>query len=271
MTSEHWIDSHCHLLYDYDGKSTETLINEAQNENVTSLISICCEAREVAPLQSISTQHPSVFYTAGVHPHSVEKIVATDWDVLKNALQDPKCVAVGEIGLDYYYDHSDREQQREALTRLLDLAVEVQKPVVIHCREAEDDMLSALTLYAQKHPHKDRLGVIHCFTGTRKFAEACIDLGFYISFSGILTFKNAADLRETAQALPLKRLLVETDSPYLAPVPFRGKKCEPKMVVKTGEKLAELHGVSIELLRDVTTENVRYLFALPNPASKSSD
>jgi TatD DNase family protein len=204
-----------------------------------------------------------VFHSAGVHPHDVDKWADGDLERIRAASAHEKCRAIGEIGLDYYYDNSPRELQKQWLVEQLRLASEVALPVVIHSRDAEADLLAALKDYVHGLRGSHVPGVIHCFTGTEDFGRACLDLGFYISFSGILTFKNAEPLRAAAKAFPLERLLVETDSPFLAPIPFRGKKCEPSMVRHTALKLAEIKGVSIEEVAAVTTVNSRRVFRLP--------
>jgi TatD DNase family protein len=178
-------------------------------------------------------------------------------------------LAIGEIGLDYHYDHSPREVQRRVLEEQLEIALSLDLPVVIHTREAEEDQLQSLKSYIEQLPKnadgklKKPPGVIHCFTSSQEFGKACLDLGFYISFSGILTFKAAEDLRNSARAYPIERLLVETDSPFLAPVPMRGRKCEPSMVVHTAKKLAELKGLALEEVSRITTANAKSVFRIP--------
>lgn len=263
------IDSHCHLNYEYTPKNQEQIIQEARDAGVGAMITVAAELGVIPKLEELSDRFPFIFHSAGVHPHEALSFGASPEDitrslaVLEKAVQHPKCCAIGEIGLDYYYDHSPREIQKNVLDLQLELAIQTQLPVIIHSREAEDDLLTSLQSYAKKLPLGARPGVIHCFSGTRQFGEACIDLGFYISFSGILTFKNAEELREAARAFPLDRLLVETDSPYLAPIPFRGKKCEPSMVKWTAQKLAEIKGLSFDEIAQVTTANAKTLFRLP--------
>lgn len=254
------IDTHCHLDYEYDGKSDTQLVEEARSAGVETLVTIGVDASSIPRLQALSARFDNVFHTVGVHPHEAGSMSDDQLALLREAARHPKCRAIGEIGLDYYYQHSPKEAQIARLRQLLDLALEVRLPIIIHSRDGEQDLLPLLEAYA-KRVHDEgggrSPGIIHCFTGTRAFAEACVGLGFYISFSGILTFKNAEDLRESARALPLEKLLVETDSPYLAPVPMRGKKCEPAYVVHTARKLAELKGVSFEELASATTANAR--------------
>jgi TatD DNase family protein len=256
------IDSHCHLNYDYAPKSTEDLINEARAQGVSTLITIGVDPGSLTTVQSISEKFENVYHTMGYHPHDSIDIKDEDLVALEKAAQHPKCRAVGEIGLDYHYDHSPRDVQQKRLQDQLEIALRTKQPVIIHSREGEEDLLRALTAYAARVEPGAVPGVIHCFTGTREFGRACLALGFYISFSGILTFKNAEDLRECAREFPLDRILVETDSPYLAPIPYRGKKCEPSMVRLTAMKLAEVKGISLEEVARVTTANSKRFFRI---------
>jgi TatD DNase family protein len=256
------IDTHCHLDYEYDGgKGPDQLVSEAVEAGVGTLITIGTEPSNFDAVREISERFPNVYHTIGVHPHDASKVDASVLADMKPRLSHPKCVAIGEIGLDYYYEHSDRKKQQVECAAQLELAVEAGKPVVIHSRDGEEDLLPLLRDYASKQKGPS-LGVIHCFSGTDGFARACIDLGFFISFSGILTFKNSESLRSLAAGLPLDRLLVETDSPFLAPVPLRGKKCEPFMVKHTAMKLAEVLGVPFTELAEITSANARRCFNL---------
>ncbi len=257
-----WIDSHCHLNYDYAPKSIEDLVREAASEGVTHLMTIGTDLDSLPKVVEISERFPNVHHTVGVHPHDAVKISEGDIDRLREAAKHPKCRAIGEIGLDTHYEHSPLDVQITQLRQQLDLAVECGLPVIIHSREAEKEMLEELTRYAASLSPGAVPGIIHCFTGTLEFGQACLDLGFYISFSGILTFKNAESLRECAKAFPLERLLVETDAPYLAPVPFRGKKCEPRMVKQTGLYLAELKGLDPAEVARITSENACRIFRI---------
>jgi len=258
------IDSHCHLNYDYTPKNAEDLIREAGEAGVIAMVTVGTEVATIPALEALSSAYPNVFHTVGVHPHDAAQISPQDYRTLEKAAGHPKCVAIGEIGLDYYYEHSARDIQCEQLDQQLELALVLRKPVVIHSRDAEPDLLAALTRYAKRSSTATGVpGIIHCFSGTQAFGQACLDLGFMISFSGILTFKTADSLRIAAKAFPLERLLVETDSPYLSPVPFRGKKCEPRMVAQTAQKLAEVKGLTFEEVARVTTANAIRTLGLP--------
>lgn len=256
------IDSHCHLNYDYAPKTADDLIADAKAAGVTTLMTIGVDPQTLAEVQALSTKYPEVFHTVGYHPHDAISVQDDDLIALEKAASHPKCRAIGEIGLDYHYNHSPKDVQIRRLKDQLDIALRLKLPIIIHSREGETDLLEALKSYASQLAPGSLPGVIHCFTGTQEFGQACLDLGFYISFSGILTFKNAEDLRRCAQTFPLERLLVETDSPYLAPVPHRGKKCEPSMVRFTAMKLAEIKGITLEEVARVTTANSRRLFRL---------
>lgn len=260
------IDSHCHLNYDYAPKTCADLVKEATQAGVEALITIGTELSTFDEISKISDQFPNVYHTVGVHPHDAQTLedshfgTAQAKGVIELAAAHPKCVAIGEIGLDYHYEHSPAEVQRRRLDQQLELALKIGKPIVIHSRDAEADLLGSLRAYASKA--KGQVGVIHCFSGTETFGRACLDLGFYLSFSGILTFKKSDELRSIARALPLSRMMVETDAPYLAPMPFRGKKCEPSMVVKTAQMLAELKAVDFDVVAEITTKNARDLFSI---------
>jgi TatD DNase family protein len=256
------VDSHCHLNYDYAPKSADDLVREAHEAGISRLLTVGTDLGALEAMVAISERHEHVYHTVGVHPHEASTMAPGDLERLEQAAAHPKCRAIGEIGLDYHYDHSPREVQRAQLEQQLGLALKVGLPVVIHSRDAEDDLLAALTAYAGHVAPGAIPGVIHCFSGTQKFGQACLDLGFYISFSGILTFKTAEELRAAARAFPLERLLVETDSPYLAPIPYRGKKCEPSMVRMTAQKLAEVKGLAIEQIAKATTANAKRVFRL---------
>jgi TatD DNase family protein len=257
------IDSHCHLDYDYAPKGEADLVREAGLAGVSHLITIGVDLNSIDKLPPISARYPNVFHTIGFHPHEAVDFRDEDHSPrLLAAARAPKCRAVGEIGLDYHYDHSPRDVQKRVFDRMLELALEAEQPVVIHSREGEADLLEAVRRYRARLPEGREPGVIHCFTGTKEFGLACLELGFLISFSGILTFKNSETLRDCARAFPLERLMVETDSPYLAPVPHRGRKCEPAMVRATAERLAELKGVSVDEVARLTTANAKRLFRI---------
>jgi TatD DNase family protein len=258
------IDTHCHLNYEYDnGKTPSQLVEACLMNNVKYQITIATDHTNFAEVQKISESFPSVFHSIGIHPHEASLVTPEILATMRTYLNHPKCVAVGEIGLDYFYEHSDREKQKIECASQLEIALDVKKPVVIHSRDGEEDLLDMLTDYAQDLKGNYSPGVIHCFSGTEKFARSCLDLGFYISLSGIFTFKNTEDLRQMVKGFPVDRLLVETDAPFLAPVPMRGKKCEPAMVKHTAMKLAEVLGLPFDELAKITSANAKKCFNLP--------
>lgn len=256
------IDTHCHLNYDYLPKTVDDLVREANEVGVEALVTIGTDLDSIAQVQSISERIDCVYHTIGIHPHEAITLQDSDLERLRMAAQHPKCRAIGEIGLDYHYDHSPRPIQKKRLEQQLAIALELHLPVVIHSREGEADLLECLTSYSQQVKGPGGPGIIHCFSGTLEFGKACLDLGFSISFSGILTFKKADEIRAAAEHFPLERIVVETDSPYLAPVPFRGKKCEPSMVRMTAQKLSEVKNVSLEKLAQITTANAKRIFQM---------
>ena len=198
----------------------------------------------------LAERYPSMYATVGIHPHDASKPTSGDLDRLRHLARHPKVLLIGEIGLDYHYDFSPPEQQREVFIEQLRLAADLKKPVVIHTREAWTDTVTIL---------KERwsgAGIMHCFTGGPEEARECVNLGFYISFGGVLTFPKASNVRQAATEVPLDRLLVETDAPYLSPVPYRGKRNEPAFVVATAGRLADLRGMTYEDLERVLTENL---------------
>jgi TatD DNase family protein len=257
------IDTHCHLNYEYEGgKGPTELVEQAKVNGVETLITIATEHANFETVRDISEKFHNVYHTIGVHPHEASLVNAEVLKFMRPFLNHPKCVAVGEIGLDYYYEHSDRVKQQEECWSQMELALDAKKPLVIHSRDGEEDLLPMLARFSKANVSGYSPGVIHCFSGSEKFAHDCLELGYYISLSGIFTFKNSEPLRQMVKNFPLDRLLVETDSPFLAPVPMRGKKCEPFMVKHTALKLAEVLGKSFEEIEDLTTANAKACFRI---------
>ncbi|MBI4924839.1 MAG: TatD family hydrolase [Bdellovibrio sp.] len=254
------IDTHCHLDSDFSPKTIPDLLREATLADVSIMIAVATELDSVKKVSEISSQYENVFCTVGIHPHEAKKFDISDVLILKEAAMNPKCKAIGEIGLDYHYKFSTPEEQKYTLEQQLNLAAKLGLPVVIHSREAEEDLEISLSRYAKRVKTGAIPGVLHCFTGTKEFGLKCLDLGFYVSFSGILTFKNADSIRECARVFPLDRIVIETDAPFLAPVPWRGKKCEPSYLKLTAQKLAEIRGMSFDEVAQATTENAKRLF-----------
>lgn len=212
---------------------------------------------EAPGVLAVADRYPQVFAAVGIHPHEADSWGAESYERLNRLAQHPKVVAIGETGLDYYYQHGSMDAQKRAFAEQIRLARELDLPLIVHTRDAEADTLSILE---EEGPHR---GVMHCFTGTWELAESALERGFHISFSGVITFKKSEDLREVARRVPLERMLIETDAPYLAPPPYRGKRNEPAFVVKIAEQLAELHGVPVEEIARISTENALRLFRIP--------
>lgn len=249
-----WIDIHAHLNMLEEG--VETAIAEAKKVGVKKIITIGTEPEDHPIVLDIARKYyPDVYCTLGVHPHDGKVYTEAAGVFIEQNVNEKCVVAIGEIGLDYYYDQSPRAQQIEAFRAQLDIAKRTKMPIEIHTRDAEPDTIEILKEY-----RGDVTGVIHCFTGTSWLATQALDLGFNISISGVVTFKNAGDLRSTVQMIPLDRLHVETDAPFLAPVPMRGKKNTPAFVVHTAKVVAEIKGVSLEQLCEQTRLNALKMF-----------
>jgi TatD DNase family protein len=251
------VDSHCHLDFpDFAGQVPEILARAREN-GVGACVSIGTQLSQFDGVLAVAKQYDNVWCSVGIHPHEAEKERLTDATPLLERARDPKVVGLGETGLDYFYEHSPRAEQAENFRWHIAAARETGLPLIVHTRDADDDTIDILRDEMQKGAFT---GLIHCFTGTRRLAEAALDLGFYISASGIATFKKSEELRTVLRDVPLDRLLVETDAPYLAPVPMRGKRNEPAFVVHTAAAMAELKGVSPEELARATTDNFFRLF-----------
>ncbi len=252
------IDSHCHLNYKGLIEEQADVLNRARDRGIGLMLNIATREREWDDVLGTAVREPDVWATVGIHPHEADEHPHIDTAKLVERAAHPRVVGIGETGLDYYYDHSDRERQQRSFRSHIAACRETGLPLIVHTREAEEDTLAIMRDEMEKGPYS---GVIHCFTASGAFADAAMELGFYISISGIVTFKSARDLQETAARLPLERLLIETDSPFLAPVPHRGKPCEPAFVADTAAFLANLRGESVEQLAEATSANFRTLFS----------
>lgn len=258
MTGRGMIDSHCHLNYKGLVEEQQAVIDRARAAGVAGMLNISTREREWGDIIATAERHPDIWASVGIHPHEADEHPQVDAERLIAAATHPKVVGIGETGLDYYYDHSDREQQKISFRSHIIAARETGLPLIVHTRDAEEDTLSILRDEMGKGAFP---GLIHCFTASGAFADAAMDLGFYISISGIVTFRNAKELQETAARLPLERLLIETDSPFLAPVPHRGKPCEPAFVADTARFLADLRGEELGHLTEKTAHNFFALFS----------
>lgn len=253
------IDTHAHLDEDAFEPDRDEVIARAAEAGIARMITIGTTAPTSRRSVEIATQYPSVFAAVGIQPNYASQAKAGDWEEIERLTREPKVVAIGETGLDRYWDYAPFDLQIDYFQRHLRLAREVDLPFVVHCREAEADVVEQLKLAAQAGRLR---GVMHSFSGDLATARACLELGLYISFAGMVTFKKSQVLREVAVQIPADRILVETDSPYLAPQPFRGKRNEPAWVRATANNLAELRGVSSDEFARQTTENACRLFRL---------
>ncbi len=258
MSSPALIDSHAHLDFDRFDEDRLEVLARAQAAHVDTIISIGIDVASSLNANKLATEHDMIFSTAGIHPHQAEAFQDTDWGQLEALWAQDKVRGVGETGLDYYYDYADQARQRTLFRRHLEAAGTVGLPVIVHIRDAFDD---AFALLAEVGVPAG--GIVHCFTGGPEECARALDLGMYISLSGIVTFKSAKGLREAVSMIPLERLLVETDSPFLAPVPHRGKRNEPAFVVETTKVVAELRGQSFEEIARAARENTIQVFGLP--------
>ncbi len=252
------IDSHCHLDYLARDGDLEEIVGRARRAGVSAMVTICTKLSEFDTVRSIAQRYPEVSCSVGVHPHEAEQEGQESPDRLRELAELPEVVGIGETGLDYFYEHSPREAQQRSFRSHIAAARETGLPLIVHTRDADADTVAILREEVEAGAVT---GVIHCFSAGPELAEAALELGFYIGVSGIMTFKKAEELRETLRRVPLERLLVETDAPYLAPVPQRGKQNEPAFVVHTAAALAELKAVEADELAAVTSENFYTLFS----------
>jgi TatD DNase family protein len=252
------VDSHCHLDFDVLADDIDGVLARARENGVSHCVTISTRIRRFETLLAIAEKHDNVFCSVGTHPHNAHEELDISIDDIIALSQHPKCVAIGEAGLDYHYDSSPRDAQAQGFRNHIAVARQTGLPLVIHARAADDDMIAIL---------EDETGqgafpfVLHCFSSGAELARRGLALGGYVSFSGIVTFKNAAEIQQVAQFVPEDRFLVETDAPYLAPVPHRGKPNQPAFVRHTAEKLAELRGVPFEAVAEQSTRNFARLFS----------
>lgn len=257
------IDSHCHLNYLGEGNpdAIGIILDEATRQGVSHCLCIGVELSRFAEVLDIGRRFNQVKVSTGVHPCAVSEMeISEAMSLLSSWLTDPEVVAVGECGLDYYHsENCDKSLQKEYFSRQIELSIHHEKPLVVHTRCARMDTIDILTSAGQKNAR----GVLHCFTESKEMATQALDLGFYIGFSGIITFKNAAELQDVVRHVPLDRILVETDAPYLAPVPYRGKQNQPAYVIEVAKQVALLKGIDFERVCQQTVENTETLFRWP--------
>ena len=249
------IDTHCHLFYDDLKNDLDIVLNRANELGVNRFICVGTNMEDSRECLGLAETYKNIYASVGVHPHDAKDAPEDYLDQIADLITFPKMIALGEIGLDYFRNISEPDIQQNVFREQLALAQRLQKPVIFHNRDADADVLKILSEFP------DVTGVAHCFSSDLKTAKTFIDLGFYISFSGNLTYKNS-HLPDVAKELPLEKLLVETDSPYLSPVPYRGKPNEPGRTRFVAEKLAEIHGVTLEIIAEKTTTNAESLFSL---------
>lgn len=257
------VDSHCHLdYYEEEGGELDAVVERARSAGVGTLLTIGTRISRFDEVRRIAERYENVYCSIGVHPHEAASEPDVDVARIVELCEHPKVVGVGEAGLDFYYDRSPRDRQAQVFQTHIEAAIATGLPLIVHSRDADADTARMLVGGAEKGPLR---GLIHCFSTTRQLSDKAVEIGMSISLSGIITFKNAAELREIAQEIPIERLLVETDAPYLAPVPFRGKRNEPAYVTHTAKHLAELRGVAVEELAAATTANFFRLFTKARP------
>lgn len=255
--SLHLVDSHCHLDFEDFGGDFEAVLTRAKENGVERMLTICTRVTKFDQVLKVAEAAANIRCTVGIHPHEAENEPDVDVARLVELAKHPKVVGIGEAGLDYFYDKSPRERQQVVFATHIEASCATGLPIVVHSRDADEDTVRLLQDGAKKG---GLTGVIHCFTSTQYLADAALEMGFYISLSGIVTFKSAAALRDVAKTIPHDRLLVETDSPYLAPIPMRGKRNEPAFVKHTAGFVADFLGLSLSDLAATTTANFDRLF-----------
>ena len=250
------IDSHCHLDHEHLIANLDQVIANSKNVGLEKLLTICTTLQSYEKITNIVKKDPMIFGTFGIHPHETKNNDVSKDEIITKINLNSKIIGVGETGLDFYYNNSDKDLQIKSFQKHIDAAKDLNIPLIIHSRNAEDETYDIL-----KKNHSNKLKILmHCFTGSTEFATKLIPLNAFFSASGIITFKNSLNLQETFKMIPKNRLLIETDSPYLSPVPYRGKKNEPAFIRFTAEKLAELQNIKVSELVDITTKNFNKLF-----------
>ena len=250
------IDSHCHLDHEHLIANLDQVIANSKNVGLKKLLTICTTLQSYEKITNIVKKDPMIFGTFGIHPHETKNNDVSKDEIITKINLNNKIIGVGETGLDFYYNNSDKDLQIKSFQKHIDAAKDLNIPLIIHSRNAEDETYNIL-----KKNHSNKLKILmHCFTGSTEFATKLIPLNAFFSASGIITFKNSLNLQETFKMIPKNRLLIETDSPYLSPVPYRGKKNEPAFIKFTAEKLAELQNIKVSELVDITTKNFNKLF-----------
>ncbi len=253
-------DSHCHLDYPHLYDQLDDVIKRAEKNEINYLLTICTTLNSFEKIKSIISKYKNIYGTFGIHPHETKNFSEVDFNfIIREKKKYSKVIGIGETGLDYYYNHSEKIIQKKSFLNHIEAASKLNIPLIVHSRDAEKDTYDILRSELKNSKLKV---IIHCFTGSRNFAKNLIDINCYISVSGIITFKNSTELASTVSTIPLDNLLVETDSPYLAPIPFRGKNNEPSYIIHTVEKLSEIKNISKDEITIKTTNNFKKLFGL---------
>ena len=250
------IDSHCHLDHDPLFNNLTDVVQRSKNVGINKLLTICTTFESFEKIKLLVEQDPIIYGTYGIHPHETEKNIVDKDKIINNVKNNKKIIGIGETGLDFFYNHSNRERQIKSFKEHIEAAIVLNKPVIVHSRNAEKETFKILNSY-----NAENLKILmHCFTGSLEFSKELLALGSFFSASGIITFKNSAELQNTFKTIPLEKLLIETDSPYLAPIPMRGKKNEPSFIKYTAEKLSIIKNKSVEEIIKFTTKNFNDLF-----------
>ena len=250
------IDSHCHLDHEPLKSDLSNIIKRSKDVGIEKLLTISTSVESFQKIKNIINEDEIIFGTIGIHPHETDNNEISIDYIVKNFEENPKIIGIGETGLDFYYNNSDKEKQIKSFKKHIEASIKTNSPLIVHSRNAEDETFEILNKY-----QGEKLKILmHCFTGSKNFAEKLLKLNAFFSASGIITFKNSIDLQDTFKILPLEKILIETDSPYLAPVPNRGKKNEPSFLSYTAQKLADIKDVSKKEITKITTKNFNNLF-----------
>ena len=251
------IDSHCHLDHDPLFQNLNEVILRSKDTGITKLLTICTNLDSFENIKKIINFDPIIFGTFGIHPHDADTNLVSKEKIINNSNHSKKIIGVGETGLDFYYNNSDKKNQIQSFINHIEACLDIKKPLIVHSRNAENETFDILN----KYKNTDIKILMHCFTGTQKFANKLLDLNTYFSASGIITFKNSSELRNTFSFIPNEKIIIETDSPFLAPAPMRGKKNEPSYIKYTLVKLAEIKKLTLENMDEITTNNFDKLFS----------
>ena len=251
------IDTHCHLDFIEFKDDFSIMLDNAKKNDVLGMQTICTKIEEFPKILNIALKRSNIWCSIGTHPHNAEDEDHISKEQILEQCNNDKVIGIGETGLDYFYENSKRDIQIKSLYKHIEVSKKTKLPLIIHARDADDDIIEILTTEYKKEKFT---GVIHCFTASQKLADAALNIGFYISFSGIITFKNAENIRKSCEIIPINRILIETDAPFLAPIPFRGKRNEPSFITETLKKVSEIKKMPINETKEITTNNFFNLF-----------